>query len=181
MEPRKALLLVGSPKPGRSSSLALGEHLIDDLAKRGWSTETITLRRDDAGGAEETAAPRLVAIANCGFPEHDHNDLSLEMCRLFAAQAGFRWSGGLSLGGGGMLDGKPLRERGPFTRSARRALELTAAALDAGHDVPAEAVRLMARPMVSPRVYRWMGNYGWRRAARANGISDKLAERPPQV
>lgn len=235
MEPRKALLLVGSPKPGRSSSLALGEHLIDDLARRGWSTETITLRRvmndpgrlrtavqgaevvvlayplyvfglpapvvlaleqlvdarpnggdrvarrDDAGGAEETAAPRLVAIANCGFPEHDHNDLSLEMCRLFAAQAGFRWSGGLSLGGGGMLDGKPLRERGPFARSARRALELTAAALDAGHDVPAEAVRLMARPMVSPRVYRWMGNYGWRRAARANGISDKLADRPPQV
>ena len=45
MEPRKALLLVGSPKPGRSSSLALGEHLIDDLARRGWSTETITLRR----------------------------------------------------------------------------------------------------------------------------------------
>ena len=119
-----------------------------------------------------------MAIVNCGFPEHAHNDLSLEMCRLFAEQAGWRWSGGLSLGGGGVIDGNPLRERGPLTRSVRKALELTAAALDAGRDVPAEAVALMAKPMMPPRVYRWVANYGWRHEARANGIAGKLDERP---
>jgi len=46
------------------------------------------------------SGPRLVTIVNCGFPEHAHNDLSTEMCRLFAAQAGWHWSGALSLGGG---------------------------------------------------------------------------------
>ena len=221
MDPRKALLLVGSPKPGRSSSLALGEHLIDDLARRGWRTETIKLRQvmddpdrlcaaareaevvvlayplyvfglpapvvlglerlaDGVGSAHETGPerPRLVAIVNCGFPEHAHNDLSLEMCRVFAAQASWRWSGGLSLGGGGVIDGNPLRERGPLTRSVRKALDLTAAALDAGRDVPAEAVALMAKPMMPPRVYRWVANYGWRHEARANGIAGKLDERP---
>jgi hypothetical protein len=247
MQARNALLLIGSPKPGRSSSLALGEHLIGDLARRGWSTETIKLRLvmndpdrlcaaagaaevvvlayplyvfglpapvvlglerlaearhqggdapradgdrsvDEGGapraggdaGANETAPepPRLVAIVNCGFPEHAHNDLSLEMCRLFAAQAGWRWSGGLSLGGGGVIDGNPLRERGPLTRSVRKALDLTAAALDADRDVPAEAVALMAKPMMPRRVYRWVANYGWRHEARANGIAGKLDDRP---
>ncbi len=245
MDPRRALLLVGSPKPGRSSSLALGEHLVDDLARRGWDTETIKLRqvmsepdrlraaaaaaevvvlayplyvfglpapvvlslerlaeagdraagpahadderneagarqRDGAGGADRVGPgrPRLVALVNCGFPEHEHNDLSLEMCRLFAAQAGWHWSGGLSLGGGGVLGGKPLRERGPLTRSARKALELTAAALDAGRDVPGEAVTLMAKPMLPPRAYRWMANHGWRHVARANGVAGRLGERP---
>ena len=43
-----------------------------------------------------------------------------EMCRLFAAQGRWHWAGGLSLGGGGVIDGKPLRERGPLTRSVRR-------------------------------------------------------------
>ena len=233
MASRRALLLAGSPKPGRSSSLALGEHLIGDLARRGWDAETIKLRQvmndpdrlraaageaevvvlayplyvfglpapvvlsleqlaearhqadgaaraDDAGSVSETDSerPRLVAIVNCGFPEPGHNDLSLEMCRLFATQAGWHWAGGLSLGGGGVLDGNPLRERGPFTRSVRKALALTAAALDAGRDVPDEAVTLMAKPMMPPRAYRWLANYGWRHAARANGVAGKLEERP---
>ena len=235
MERRQAVLLVGSPKPGRSSSLALGEYLLDDLERRGWGTETVNLRRvmndpsallvaaeradvvilayplyvfglpapavlalerladasrKHAGQAHEIAAaeiaadgiaasgPRLVTIVNCGFPEHAHNDLSTEMCRLFAAQAGWHWSGALSLGGGGVIEGRPLRERGPLARSARRALEQTAAALHDGRDVPAEAVRLMAKPMIPARLYRWMSNYGWRRMAAGNGAGDRLDDRP---
>jgi hypothetical protein len=230
MERRQAVLLVGSPKPGRSSSLALGEYLLDDLERRGWGTETVNLRRvmndpsallvaaeradvvilayplyvfglpapavlalerladasrKHAGQAHEIAAdgsaadgPRLVTIVNCGFPEHAHNPLSTEMCRLFAAQAGWHWSGALSLGGGGVIEGRPLRERGPLARSARRALEQTAAALHDGRDVPAEAVRLMAKPMIPARLYRWMSNYGWRRMAAGNGAGDRLDDRP---
>ncbi len=119
-----------------------------------------------------------MTIVNCGFPEHAHNDLSTEMCRLFAAQAGWHWSGALSLGGGGVIEGRPLRERGPLARSARRALEQTAAALHDGRDVPAEAVRLMAKPMIPARLYRWMSNYGWRRMAAGNGAGDRLDDRP---
>ena len=250
MERRQAVLLVGSPKPGRSSSLALGEYLLDDLERRGWGTETVNLRRvmndpsallvaaaradvvilayplyvfglpapavqalerlaeawrERAGQADGSAAagsaadgsaadgsaaagsaatgsaadgPHLVTIVNCGFPEHAHNDLSTEMCRLFAAQAGWHWSGALSLGGGGVIEGRPLRERGPLARSARRALEQTAAALHDGRDVPAEAVRLMAKPMIPARLYRWMSNYGWRRMAAGNGAGDRLDDRP---
>ena len=224
MEPRKALLLVGSPKPGRSTSLALGEYLLADLQRRGWGSETVNLRRvmNDPGplhaavegaelvilaypiyvfglpaptvlalerlaegphGGDGTAngaapAPRLVAIVNCGFPEHSHNDLSIEMCRQFAAQAGWHWSGALSLGGGGVLGGRPLRERGPVSRSVRHALEVAAAAFDDGRDVPEEAVRLMAKPMLPPRLYRWASNHGWRSMARGNGVRDQLAERP---
>jgi multimeric flavodoxin WrbA len=42
---RRALLIVGSPKTAEpSTSGALGSFLLDCLAKRGWSTESLTLR-----------------------------------------------------------------------------------------------------------------------------------------
>jgi len=51
-------------------------------------------------GGQGSGGGRLVAIANCGFPEASHNDTALAVCRRFAAEAGFEWAGGLALGGG---------------------------------------------------------------------------------
>lgn len=43
--PRRALLIVGSPKTGEpSTSGALGGYLLDRLQERGWETESLTLR-----------------------------------------------------------------------------------------------------------------------------------------
>jgi len=41
--PQRAVLLVGSPKPGASASSSLGTYLLEELEKRGLQTETVSL------------------------------------------------------------------------------------------------------------------------------------------
>jgi hypothetical protein len=222
--PRQALLLVGSPKPDASTSESLGGYLLEELEKRGVTTETIRVTRAvrteeateglraavasadlvvfsfplyidslpapairaleliaegracaDAAGGE---APAFVAICQSGFPEVDHNEVAVEICRNFARDARFEWAGGLILAAGGMVGGQPLRKLQGMMRSAVKALDLTAEELAAGRPVPDEAVRLMAKPPV-PRIgYRFMANWGWRSQFRKQGRGGSLKDQP---
>jgi len=134
-------------------------------------TAEISLRSD-------AARTRLVLLVNCGFPEARHCDVALSICRCFAREAGMDWTGGLALGGGESVGGRPLEEAGGIARGARKALELAAAALCEGRELPPEAVSLMARPMMSSWVYIRLGNLGWRLRARKQGASGRLRDRP---
>ena len=121
---------------------------------------------------------RLVAMVNCGFPEAVHTETALEMCRVFARQAGFVWAGGLGLGGGEAIGRKPLEEAGGVTRHVRQGLDLAAEALVADQTVPEEAQALFARQMVPSRVYTTLGDIGWLRTARKKGTLRRLWDRP---
>jgi len=214
--PRTALLLVGSPKTGASSSGSLGAYLLEELETRGLQTQTFhvtkALRTDQTtdelraavasagivvvsfplyidslpaplmcalelmaawrpGTAPVDHRPALVVICQSGFPEAQHNEVALEICRNFARAAEFEWAGGLVLGAGGMISGQPLRRLKGRMRSAVRALDLTADELAAGRAVPDEAVRLMAKPAFPAFAYRFMANYGWRHESRRNGAA----------
>ena len=225
---RKALVLIGSPKPGPSASLVLGAALAERLAKRGYSVETTRIvkalrtteatqtmleqldtadvvvlatplyadslpapvvralelsaerrsRRsvDDRGGPIR-GSQRFVGIVNCGFPESEQCATALEICRLFAREAGFVWAGGLARGMGGSVAGRPL-ERGPHARSAAPALDLVAAALARGEDVPREAVELMSKHAMPAWSYQTMGNLGWHMQARGKTGGRSLRYRP---
>jgi hypothetical protein len=120
----------------------------------------------------------FLAIANCGFPEAHHNATALAICQQFAAAAGFTWAGGLALGAGGAVSGRPLSEAGAMVRQVVQALDLAAAALAAGQPVPAAAISLMAQPLMSPRLYTLMGDVGWRLQARQHGTLRRLGDRP---
>lgn len=124
---------------------------------------------------------RLVAIANCGFPEPQHNDTALAICRHFAAEMGFEWAGGLSLGGGQAINGRPLPEMGGMVRHVTQALDLAAEALAAGRPVPEEAMELMARQFIPSWLYVLMGGIGWRQQARQHGAQRRLKARPFEV
>ena len=121
---------------------------------------------------------RMVALVNCGFPELEHTRTALEICRVFARQAGFESAGGLGLGGGEALAGKPLESLGGMVRHVRRGLDLAAEALLDGQPVPEEAQALLARPIIPSRLYTLLGNIGWRRTARRLGTSRRLGDRP---
>ena len=222
--PRKALLLVGSPKPGDSTSESLGAYLFEELEKRGVATETMhvtkavrneesmeelraavgvrrphrplvpSVHRQPAGAddpraraasrraaGEASAAgrrPAFVAICQSGFPEVDHNEVAVEICRNFAQDAGFEWAGGLILAAGGMVGGQPLRKLQGMMRSAVKALDLTAEALAAGRPVPDEAVQLMAKPPIPKIGYRFMANWGWRSQFKKRGRGGSLKDQP---
>jgi multimeric flavodoxin WrbA len=131
-----------------------------------------------AARARAAAPARLLAIVNCGFPEAVHTDTALAICRAFARRASLDWIGGLGIGGGGLLAGKPLAELGGRARFVTRALELTADAVARGEIVPAEA-RLLARDLPTPAcLYRLIADWSFGVEARKHGIRERLDDRP---
>ena len=123
----------------------------------------------------------MTAISNSGFPEARHNDVSLVISRMFALECGFEWAGGLALGGGQSISGRPLEKTGGRVRNVKKALDLAAAALAKGEAMPEEAVQLMARPMVPKWLYLLIGNIGWHLQARKKGCRERLDRRPYRV
>lgn len=123
-------------------------------------------------------ARRLCAVFNCGFPEAEHTSLCLDVCRLFAKRAGLQWAGGLGVGAGGAVDGKPLEARGRITRPLRRALAMAGDALARGLPIPQEAVELAARPLLPRWLYLLMAQTGWLSQALKRRTLFRLDARP---
>jgi NAD(P)H-dependent FMN reductase len=129
--------------------------------------------------AERPAGPAaFMVICQSGFPEVEHNEVAVEICRHFAVDAGFEWVGGLILAAGGMVGGQPLRKLQGMMRSAVKSLDLTAEALASGRPVPDEAVRLMAKPPIPKFGYRFMANWGWRSEFKKRGRGASLTDQP---
>ena len=181
---RRVLLLVGSPKGSGSTSEALGSYLLilatplyaDSLPSGVTRLLEIVAakgdRRPDHGGR------RFAALINCGFPEARQCDTAIAICRCFAREAGMEWAGGLALGGGESIGGRPLKEAGGVAKNARKALDLAAEALSEGRQVPGEAVSLMARPTIPAWMYTVIGDIGWRLKARRRGTGTRMKDRP---
>jgi multimeric flavodoxin WrbA len=132
---------------------------------------TRALERVARARAAGAARARFAAVVNCGFPEAEHNRVALGIARAFARAAGYGWAGGLALGGGEAIHGRPLESLGAMTRNVRGALAAAAGALAAGGAVPDAAVHQMSRRLLPSPVYRLIGDWGWRRQARAHGLT----------
>lgn len=126
-------------------------------------------RRGMVGGETKGFA----AISNCGFPEATQNRTALATCEEFAREAGFRWLGGLALCGG-PLAGRPLESLGGMARNIREALGVMAKALAKGAQMPAESVRLMAKPLLPIWLYRVVSNRGWKKQVKKNKVGVKI-------
>ena len=112
----------------------------------------------------------FAAISNCGFPEATQNQTALATCEEFAREAGFTWLGGLALGGGGAIAGRPLESLGGMVRNIRKALDGMAKALAGGEEIPAESMRLIAKPVLPFWLYRIAGNRGWKKQMKENKV-----------
>lgn len=123
----------------------------------------------------------FAAIANCGFPEAQHNMTALRICELFAGHAGFEWAGSLALGGGEAIAGKPLIEGGGRTIHIRKSLDDAAEALRQGHAIPQSAQEKIGKSVIPHWVYRMVGGLGWKKQARRYGADESLREQPYEV
>ena len=118
----------------------------------------------------------VMALVNCGFPEAAHNDTALSVVKRFTELHDLQWLGGLSLGGGGIVDSeKPLQSQGGKVRRIMRVLEMAATAIAKGLMLPEEAKRDIHRQILPSWLYRFVGNWGFRKAAKESGISRKQA------
>jgi NAD(P)H-dependent FMN reductase len=121
---------------------------------------------------------KMFAVLNCGFAESHQNDLALDMCRLFAKEVGAHWMGGLAIGGGGMLGGKPLEEQKGPARNVIAAFDGILEAVDQGGDIPETALEMARRLSVPEWMYFAMANLGMAIGAAQNGALFHVAARP---
>ncbi len=164
---------------GRADLIILACPLyVDNLPAPVISTLELIMQHRDAGQARNRQS--LLAIVNCGFPEAHHNHSALAICRRFAAEAGFDWAGGLALGMGEAIEGRPLEVAGGLVRNVKKSLDLAAAALAEGEPVPEPAVELMAKRLVPKWMYLWFGTRRWKRRAKKWGVKDQMESRPYQ-
>ncbi|HJN16520.1 MAG TPA: NAD(P)H-dependent oxidoreductase [Armatimonadota bacterium] len=126
----------------------------------------------------DASGPRMSAIVNSGFPEPEHVEPALAIYERFAKETGFGWVGGLGIGAGEALGGKPLAEVGGQARNMRAALDIAARAFAAGQPVPAEATAILSKPPMPTWLYTLMGNWGWRVQAKRNRVRTSLTHRP---
>ena len=126
----------------------------------------------------EGKAIRFAAIFNNGFPEAEHNDTALEICRMFAQANSLDWIGGLSYAGGQTVDGEDLISMGGAARFIRPALDLVAKALSNGEPFPSEA-KALSRKYVTPLfLFGFVGKRFWNRKAKEYGAQTRLNDRP---
>ena len=133
---------------------------------------------EDRVGTRIRKKHHLVAIINSGFPEARQSDTAVAVCRKFAAETGFNWSGSLVLPAGEVISGKPLAEAGWVARNAVKSLRLTAIALANHEPVPKAAVERMARPAIPAWIYLLFAKIGWLKMARSHGVQGQLNRRP---
>lgn len=140
--------------------------------------KTIELIAEHEKGKLNLDKKTFVAIANSGFPEAKHNEIALTVCRIFAKQVGYSWAGGLAMGGGGMISGRPLHELGGMVRNQKKALEIVADALSQGEAIPEKAVALISKIGIPKWLYIWMGNRGWKKEAKQQITTKEMHNKP---
>ena len=143
--------------------------------------KTLELNAKHKKGKLNLGKKKFVAIANSGFPEANHSNIAINVCRLFAKQVGYSWVGGLAMGGGGMISGRPLDELGGMVRNQKKALEIAAEALSKGEAIPEKAVALISKIGIPKWLYLWMGNRGWKQEAKQQIAAKEMYNKPFKV
>jgi hypothetical protein len=114
------------------------------------------------------------AIGQCGFPDITRCKPLIESCRFFAEAVGMNWLGGLSYGGGSIINGALLENLGKKGEKITRGFELAIDNIINGQKISNESQELLTIKI--PKVlYRPMAaflNHDARKKARDLGSVD---------
>jgi multimeric flavodoxin WrbA len=126
----------------------------------------------------------LVAIVNSGFPEPSHNNIALNIIRNFAQESGLRWGGGVRIGMGEAIGGKPISEKG-MTRKLAKGLSSGAISLSKGQPMSQQDEELASQPFLPPILAKLMMisfiNRSWNQLAKRNNANRKMRDRPYEM
>lgn len=141
----------------------------------------LELIADNRLGRKDDKKQCMISITNCGFPETFHNNTAVRICKSFAEKNDFNWLGGLAMGSGGALNGKPIEQLGGMTRNIVKALDLAAEAIAKEESIPSEAIDLMSRKLIPIFLYTTFGNGGWKTQAKQFHANKQLYAKPYRV
>ena len=123
---------------------------------------------------------KIYAVVNCGFPEPEINAEAVRVVGCFSRHIGARFRFGVMIGGGPMVSA--AEGAGPVKKAYG---ELEKAAADIAGDIRGEAVPTLENVLIRPdfprRLYFFLGDMGWKRQAKQNGLKKAdLYRRPYQ-
>ncbi len=125
---------------------------------------------------------RLLAIFNSGFPEPNHNDLAIDMCKNFASQTDMEWAGGITIGMGAAFENRSLNDAGGMARNLRNGLDNVVESLVMGVPVPSEAELIASKPLLplflAKFVMRWFGGRMWKSRVNDKSVRNNMNNRP---
>lgn len=140
--------------------------------------KAMELIKEEHDKLENKKSKDFIAICNSGFPEASQSTVALNICKIFSNACGFNWKGGIAIGGGGAISGRPLEGIGGMVRFIIAGLDITAQALIEGKEIPKEAIELFSKPFIPRSLYIYGGNLGWRLQARRIGAGKKIKYKP---
>jgi len=120
---------------------------------------------------------KFISIGNCGYPTASGVKISQQICKNFAEQTGMEWLGGLALGKGAIIMGKPLEKSGFITNKIEQALDLVINALENNEKVPTAANQKM-KLMMPDWLYVFVVNNIMRLRTIKNGSYGKYKNNP---
>jgi len=174
-------------KPGRRADAALAalgeaELLVVSAPLYVDGLPGLVLKALEQIAAQPGRLQRVAGLLNSGYPEAAHNRSAMAQLRRFAHNAGLGWAGGLAMGAGEVLHGKPLASMGFMFRNQIAALRQAAPALAAGRGIPSEASASMARPLLPAWLFRLAAKLRWFTQARSHGTPwNDLGARPHEL
>ncbi|MBN1800758.1 MAG: hypothetical protein JW891_04585 [Candidatus Lokiarchaeota archaeon] len=124
--------------------------------------KTMELIKEERDKLENKNAPFFIAICNNGFPESSQIKLALRICRIISEECGFTWKGGFAAGGGGAINGAPLKRKSGPGRFYVKGFDIAANSLKDDEDIPQKAFDTVSKKAVSYNMYRIFANLGFR-------------------
>lgn len=114
------------------------------------------------------------AIGQCGFPDITRNEPLITSCRLFAEETGMKWLGGLSYGGGAILNGELVENLGKEGRKITLAFKLALDDLSQGREISSKSQELITVkiPKILLRPLAAFLNHKSRKLGKKNGVKD---------
>ncbi|MDD5034904.1 MAG: NAD(P)H-dependent oxidoreductase [Methylococcaceae bacterium] len=122
----------------------------------------------------------FMCVINGAIPGPHRFDTVLAICRKFCAEVGFEWIGGLALGGGEAIGGKPLDDLKFVARNVRKSLILTAEDIANGKPISQRAITLMEKPPIPVFIYRLIAELHFRKRAIQNNVYRNMGDSPYQ-
>jgi len=126
-----------------------------------------------------TKEKKFLAISNCGFPEAEQNKTAISICKQFCIDSNMEWLGGLMLGMGAAINGKPLDKAEKIAKNIKLSLELVAESILNNRKIPEEAFQYIEKPLLKSKfIYKLFGSISWRIQAFKNRVYSRLDDKP---
>lgn len=155
--------------------IAAMENIADDYKKANYDYDGQNERNKQNNTRKEQG---FFVIINSGFPESEQNDIAIKICRRFAREVGFKWLGGIGVGGGVAIGNQDLNSKNRMLKNLVVGLDKVSEVVANGNEISKETLSLLNRPLIPKWFYTFILNPAWWFMARKNNAQKKIYDKP---